>query len=154
MKKVLAGLLFLITGVAGMSSVALADDLTGSWFVPDQSGFGFLIDQSETDGTVVYWFDYATGFHDIDPGQAWFIASGDMENDLDLYRPSGTWNAGEFDAGEPVGLLSLVYDPLFPNDLVIAYEFYDLGSCHYVMVSPPNPQCSGQFDTTRLTRRE
>lgn len=150
MKSVLAGILILL-----ISSVALADDLTGSWFDAEQPGYGFLIDQSEADGTVIYWFDYSTGFYGLEDGQAWFVAGpGDATSALDVYRPSGSWNAETFEAGEPVGLVSLVYAPEAPNDLTLVFDFYELGDCWPVMVSPPNPLCEGSIDLTRLTRRQ
>jgi cold shock CspA family protein len=144
-----------LAGLAGMISVASAQeptDLTGSWFDPENSGYGFVIDDAP-DAFVLYWYDYETGFGSIRrDAQAWFVGSAESRDGLiELYRPSGSWNASEYDRGDPVG--SVVVGELADGTLVLDYEFFDFDVCQPVMVSPAYSGCSGTIEVERLTRR-
>ena len=148
-RPLVASFLLLISTIA-IAQEDLDVDLTGSWFTPEINGSGFLIDDAP-ETLVVYWFTY--GANHISSGeQVWFIAPYNPETGLlDIYRPSGSWMASEYELGDPVGSMAL--DPIDDNTALLSFRFFDFGTCQPVMVSPVWAWCGGELEVTRLTRR-
>lgn len=166
-------LLAAFTAVAGFCLPAFADDvsaervdLTGSWYVPENPGHGFLFDDAP-EGLVVYWFNYTTDVPtlsagvDLPDGQVWFIsdAAAAIDEPINLYRPDGTFNGwGGFDVGEPVGLFTIEIPEVpaveggvgYGDVVLLTYRFLDFGPC----TNPPSvfPEWAGCEETLELFR--
>lgn len=129
------------------------ENLSGSWFNPEQNGSGFCIDD-HANGIILYWYNYADGFPSLpedDNTQMWFICQpqdDETRTDFLIYRPIAKWMGENFQIGEPVGALTLMPKG---DKLTLEYRFYNLGFCQPVTVSPVWSGCSGKFDIQRLT---
>lgn len=84
---------------------------SGSWFNPDQSGHGLVIQILSADSAVVFWYVY-----DADGNQFWLIGTGPYDGkriQLNMFESRGAMFPPDFDAGDVAttfwGNLNLVF---------------------------------------------
>ncbi len=114
---------------------------SGTWFVPERSGEGWLVDELPGGVTGVYWFTY-----DEAGRQRWILGTGTRSNDRvvvdSAVTPVGTRFGADFSSGEivqrPFGRLELQFTRCSTLDLQYTAFDAQLGSA--------------QRNTTRLTR--
>jgi hypothetical protein len=92
--------------------------ITGSWYNPDQTGQGWVIEVAETPAGGEQFLVYFYGY-DNNGEQLWLISGGaaieGATATADVYRTSGTgfggdFNPGSFDLGEAVGSMAFEFD--------------------------------------------
>lgn len=117
--------------------------ISGSWYDPERSGEGFVVEVIEVGRGVVYWFTHAP---DDSGAQAWMTGIGNFDGNTlqieNLVQPTGARFGADFDPGDvervPWGTLTM--------------EFFDEDSGHVLWDSVVPEFGSGEHPLTRLAR--
>ena len=132
--------------------VDVAFDVSGSWYDPDNPGWGILVDVG-TEGTFVAIFTY--NFFTEDAGQAWYVGfNSPRVIDADSYglysekflvnRPTGQFPARNYLQAVPSGSFTFTQ---FNEDefdtMLVEWSFSNEPPCVSPMVSPTPPFCKG-----------
>lgn len=89
----------------------ITQEITGSWYNPEESGHGVILELLPDNSLLAYWFTY-----DTDGNQAWFVGSGIIQGDsvsLSLLKTDGGFFGTNFDTttvvSEDWGTLNLSF---------------------------------------------
>ncbi len=89
----------------------ITQEITGSWYNPEESGHGVILELLPDNSLLAYWFTY-----DPDGNQAWFVGSGIIQGNsvsLSLLKTDGGFFGTNFDTATVVsedwGTLDLTF---------------------------------------------
>ena len=140
LNRLLASLLLMLS--SSVWAMTVADNYSGSWYDPDQSGHGLSIEAVSEERLVIYWYTYHP-----DGTPMWLISEADLDGDIargDVFyhdgMPFGTFDPSELNR-ELWGTVSIRFLNCFTARL--SYES-DIGHDGV-------PYGSGEINLVRLT---
>ena len=84
-----------LTTATAAHSYDISKEITGSWYNPDESGHGLILEVLADSQLLAYWFTY-----DEFGNQAWFVGLGTIQGDsasMDIVKTNGGIFGTEFD---------------------------------------------------------
>ncbi|MBL4661621.1 MAG: hypothetical protein JKY19_14780, partial [Alcanivoracaceae bacterium] len=99
-----------LSDLEGINGYEIDDQVSGSWYLSEQSGHGLILQVLENDSLLAFWFVYHQG------EQFWLVGNGHIEGNhvsIDLSKQSGADFPPDFNSSdvvsEPWGNLDVVF---------------------------------------------